>query len=269
MSFLTGLMLGSLGGGLLMWVANRLYRRRRYTHKPAPLRELLIALELDLDDARTDREQIEAQFMLLSQSLSTAHANNQRLQNELMITKRISQRYEAERDLLQAQLTSINREHERVQRELTAAQRLTQQSLALVGDLEASPAGACFQPAMGAPGTSNGAAHSAEPQPETRPAAAERVYIGTIFDRDRLMIMPEALCVVPPKPQTAQRNPLTDINGIGPIYAQKLFDAGIRTLRDLAALTPERVQAIIDPRPWRTIDVERWIIEARQQSRPA
>jgi hypothetical protein len=247
MSFLTGLVIGSLGGGLIIWMLNRLHRRRRYAAEPAPLREAVKQLDESLDTTRTD---------------------NEPFQNELMITTSRSQRYEAEIEMLHARLATANREREQLQGELAAA-RLVQQPQAPVGKQAASQTGACFQSATGDPGTSNGAACTVEPQPETGLAATGRIHIGTIFDRDRLMIMPESFSVVPSKPQATQRNPLSDINGIGPIYAQKLFDAGIRTLRDLAALSPERVRAIIDPRPWRTIDVERWIMEARQQTRPA
>jgi predicted flap endonuclease-1-like 5' DNA nuclease len=64
----------------------------------------------------------------------------------------------------------------------------------------------------------------------------------------------------------AARDPLIDINGIGPIYEQRLFEAGIYTFAALAALSPERIRAIIQPEKWQNIDPEQWIAEARQRA---
>jgi predicted flap endonuclease-1-like 5' DNA nuclease len=67
-----------------------------------------------------------------------------------------------------------------------------------------------------------------------------------------------------PQPAARRRDPLIDINGIGPVYEQKLFDAGVSTFEDLAALTPEQVREIIAPQRWQEIDPASWIAEARQ-----
>jgi predicted flap endonuclease-1-like 5' DNA nuclease len=61
-----------------------------------------------------------------------------------------------------------------------------------------------------------------------------------------------------------QRDPLIDINGIGPVYQQRLFEAGVTTFDALAALSPERIRAIIKHERWQEIDPEAWIAEARQ-----
>lgn len=57
---------------------------------------------------------------------------------------------------------------------------------------------------------------------------------------------------------------LEDINGIGPVFAQRLNEAGINTFADLAAQTPERVKEIISPKNWQAVDPEGWISQARQ-----
>ena len=67
-----------------------------------------------------------------------------------------------------------------------------------------------------------------------------------------------------PQPAARRRDPLIDINGIGPGYERKLFDAGVFTFEDLVALTPEQVRAIIAPQRWQEIDPASWIAEARQ-----
>ncbi len=55
---------------------------------------------------------------------------------------------------------------------------------------------------------------------------------------------------------------LQQIKGIGPKYARKLSDAGITTLEQLAASTPEQLQAIIQVRG--LANYEDWIRQARE-----
>lgn len=70
------------------------------------------------------------------------------------------------------------------------------------------------------------------------------------------------------QPTTAtalDRQNLTQINGIGPVYAKRLSEAGIDTLDALAALTPERLQEIFaNVRGRQAIDEQSWIDQARQ-----
>ena len=66
--------------------------------------------------------------------------------------------------------------------------------------------------------------------------------------------------------RAARRDPLIDINGIGPVYERKLFDAGINTFEELAALTAEQLHAIIKPERWQEIHAEAWIADARRRA---
>ncbi|MEZ4868146.1 MAG: helix-hairpin-helix domain-containing protein [Caldilineaceae bacterium] len=66
---------------------------------------------------------------------------------------------------------------------------------------------------------------------------------------------------------TASATPddLEAINGIGPVYAGRLHDAGIQTFAQLAELSPDQIREIIGPiRSGHMIDPEKWIAEARQ-----
>jgi len=56
---------------------------------------------------------------------------------------------------------------------------------------------------------------------------------------------------------------LEDVNGIGPVFAQRLNEAGIYTFADLAAQTPVRIREIISPKNWQAVDPEGWISQAR------
>ena len=61
-----------------------------------------------------------------------------------------------------------------------------------------------------------------------------------------------------------QRDPLIDVNGIGPKYQEKLFDAGIFTFAQLAALSTDQLREIIKPERWQEQNMQDWIDEAHQ-----
>lgn len=63
---------------------------------------------------------------------------------------------------------------------------------------------------------------------------------------------------------STQRNVLSDIDGIGPVYQQRLYDAGVLTFAQLAALSPQRVREIIKPQSWQDIKPQHWIDEAAE-----
>ena len=75
----------------------------------------------------------------------------------------------------------------------------------------------------------------------------------------------------PPMPQTAihEKDQLEKINGIGPVFAKKLNNAGIFTFAELAAEDPQRIREIINPQDWQKIEPEEWIDEARQIAQEA
>ena len=56
---------------------------------------------------------------------------------------------------------------------------------------------------------------------------------------------------------------LTRIIGVGPGYAAQLRSAGILTFADLAASTPDGLDATIDVPEWRRPDFHSWIDQAR------
>lgn len=56
---------------------------------------------------------------------------------------------------------------------------------------------------------------------------------------------------------------LTLIHGIGPVYAQRLKDAGIHTFADLAAQAPDKLAEIVELREWQAASPVEWIAEAQ------
>jgi predicted flap endonuclease-1-like 5' DNA nuclease len=100
--------------------------------------------------------------------------------------------------------------------------------------------------------------------------AAERRQQASLLDRvarqvGQLVQMVGQLGAVPLRPG---QDRLTDIRGIGPVYAGRLYKAGIHTFAQLAAMTPAQVKELLDEPAWRlrSIDVESWIRQAAERA---
>lgn len=59
-----------------------------------------------------------------------------------------------------------------------------------------------------------------------------------------------------------RKDPLIQIRGIGHLFERKLWNAGVLTFAQLAALTPDDVYEIVQPAEWQRIEPDRWISEA-------
>ncbi|MEK7807446.1 MAG: helix-hairpin-helix domain-containing protein [Chloroflexota bacterium] len=68
------------------------------------------------------------------------------------------------------------------------------------------------------------------------------------------------------KPKPAPEQGLRMITGIGPVYAQRLKDAGIESYADLAKLTPQEVRDIMKVQKWQRLDADSWIAQAVELS---
>lgn len=55
---------------------------------------------------------------------------------------------------------------------------------------------------------------------------------------------------------------LTRIKGIGPVFQQKLYDAGIRTFDQLRTSSPEQLREIVGAAEWQNVEPRQWIDEA-------
>lgn len=86
-------------------------------------------------------------------------------------------------------------------------------------------------------------------------------------------VLPEGETREPrPKPSrgrkpAGKREPLEKIQGIGPVYQKRLWEAGVLTFAQLAALEPEEVLRIVQPNPWQKVDAASWIREAAERAK--
>ncbi len=69
-----------------------------------------------------------------------------------------------------------------------------------------------------------------------------------------------------PKVVVKEKDRLEKIHGIGPVFAQRLNEAGVFSFKDLASLHPKRVTDIISPEEWQAIDPSGWIAQAVELS---
>ena len=219
------LLLGVLIGWLIEWVIDWVYWRRRGQLRAA--------------EAPAVRQADERAAM--RDSLASAHADKERLQAELSAATVLAQQRQDTIEELKARLVRMPADD----------QRPTSGT-----DIQPSPAVVRAE-------DRTKAANFATVQLSREEIAALAPPVNQAHERVPLtndtQLIPQPELPQPP----AQRDPLIDINGIGPAYERKLVEAGVTTFAELAALTPERVRAIIAPQRWQEIDPAAWIAEAR------
>jgi predicted flap endonuclease-1-like 5' DNA nuclease len=66
------------------------------------------------------------------------------------------------------------------------------------------------------------------------------------------------------KGDSPQEDDLEVIDGIGPVFEKRFYEAGIYTFKQLAELSPERIREIVKVKGWQKIEPEKWIAEARE-----
>lgn len=70
----------------------------------------------------------------------------------------------------------------------------------------------------------------------------------------------------PAKPEVNKPDDLTAINGIGPVYARRLQEAGISTFAALAAQSADKIGQIVQLKEWQAGNPATWIAQARELS---
>ncbi len=66
-----------------------------------------------------------------------------------------------------------------------------------------------------------------------------------------------------PEPSSSEN--LEVINGISPEYAQNLRDAGMVSLADLAASTPDQLRRALGAEAWQAANTEAWVAAAQSK----
>lgn len=97
-----------------------------------------------------------------------------------------------------------------------------------------------------------------------------KARLGNIEVADVVTVRDDSTVIVPQKVSITGVEPITpdqleEIWGIGPVYVERLHDAGISTFSALAALSPDRLLEIVAPNDGMPHPaVEDWITQAAE-----
>jgi predicted flap endonuclease-1-like 5' DNA nuclease len=168
--------------------------------------------------------------------LAALQMDNERLRGELHAANGSLGQYKAELGALNTNLSAAQADNDRLR-----AERATTQTT-----LDVPGVGTQYKTQL----------LSIDP---TLAGSSEGVHVGETDDRQDTAEAERMHAV-----GEQQRDPLIDINGIGPVYQQRLFDAGIYTFAELAAQSPARLRELVGAKSWQETETETWIAEARQ-----
>jgi ABC-type phosphate transport system substrate-binding protein/chromosome segregation ATPase len=251
-------------------------------------------IETDLAALRTQLEDIEAEWQSRVQALE---AESETLRQAQAETQAQREALQAERDTLTAQLAEVRLQLETLPLALTAEtgetgasatgaiapsdadtssiatespDREVVQATGLIADIRCDPLrdingiGPIYEQKLFNAGIYTfadlAALTPAQVQEIIRPAAWQQIFPALWIEEAARFAQGVDV------PADIDHDPLRDINGIGPVYEQKLFDGGIFTFGDLAAATPEQLRTLIQPESWQRFDPEAWIAEAQMIS---
>ena len=260
------LIVGLLVGWLVEWVIDWIYWRRGSSDNAAELENLRAQnrrLRADLDAATGSVNKIKAEAADVNGKLSAAlsdggtlRADNARLQAELQALRDSA----ASQTDASAELTRLRARMNVVK---GAAASLDDQVNALVSERDALKGENERLHAQFSAGASAAAAGSN--QFATQQLSSAEVQSALELERlraenERLQAELSALYSRP------RRDPLIDINGIGPVIEKRLFEAGIFTFEQLAEESPEHLREIARLQSWQEADPAAWIVEARERA---
>jgi predicted flap endonuclease-1-like 5' DNA nuclease len=255
-SFLAGLLVGWLGE----WVIDYLYFRRG-GRDPEELEEL--KTKLNLAESRVNE---------LEASLAGEKEESIRWQTDYAaLMASVAAMETAKEDLSECRATNaaLSEENAQLREELEQLRQGTgvTGTRAIVVDLASEPddltliqgIGPRYAEKLNAAGilTYAALANAGEDDLNTaiQPEPWQKVDYGLWQDQARLFATLA--------PLTVEGDDLQQLEGIGPKYNRLLRDAGVNTYADLAESEPERLAAIIGAPPWRNVDYDAWIAQAR------
>jgi predicted flap endonuclease-1-like 5' DNA nuclease len=235
MSIWTTLILGLLIGWIVEWVIDWIYWRQRTQNSMAELANLRVQhsrLRADLTAGAGSLAKIKTE-------LAALQIDNERLRGELNAANGALGQYRAELGTLNTSLSTAQADGDRLRAQIAA---LRAEQAPAHTTLDAPGAGNQFKTQLLAIDPTLADVHLSDAADQQPNAEFERTF--AVGERPR--------------------DPLIDINGIGPVYEQRLFDAGIYTFAALAAQSPARLRELVGAKSWQETDAEAWVAEARQ-----
>lgn len=102
------------------------------------------------------------------------------------------------------------------------------------------------------------------PEPEAASSDAEEIPVAEVAPPAKPVKKAEKKAE--PAADAAAKDDLTKIKGIGKVFAQRFYEAGILTYADLAGITPEAAREISGLKDWQAADPADWIAQAQALS---
>jgi predicted flap endonuclease-1-like 5' DNA nuclease len=260
MNFLVPLLIGLILGWLVEWLIDWLFWRPERTRAKARLTEAeleLSSLRLELANEWQVREKarvVEAvtgprtivaeparheQLSAAEATLSNLGARLTEYQDQLAACQAEAGQLRvqlADDQQRRAQLASAQGQLAQLRRQLAEAQRGRGERELLVAQAE-----------------------RARNQHDDAAFAAAEAEL-TRLDREVVALKDELSRNIP----MPQPDDLAKVTGIGPVFAERLVAAGLRSFRDIAESSPARLKQIAGVKKWHKIDPDLWIAEAAE-----
>lgn len=258
------LILGLLIGFLVAWVVDYVYWRRQTDRLISEARE---QAEVELKRLRAERDRLQLDLRASADRVRSLDADLGAARARVAELEPVAARVpalQAERDRLAAELAEAQARLRTLEADLSACGvrvgELATATSRLEADLSACGSRVSELTAqLAAPaGITLGGAGDDTPDFQ---GLTLRLQDENALLSDELAATRAALLRL----SGSQRDPLIDINGIGPVYQERLYDAGIVTFEQVSALTPDQLRAIIKPADWQAPDFLGWIAEARKR----
>lgn len=221
------------------------------------LNDNLNRVNQSLDELRRENQTLAAQ-------LNTAQKDNDTLRENLTRTDDQLQKVRAEKDEVCQQMRVNEIETRHLQENLTQTRTLADRASVLITEKEglANELRHSEQQAAQLRAQVNSVVRQlTETQTLRRTAVEAEEKLKTA--ESNIQRLHAKLKILQAQMAYTGKSELQIIKGIGPVYAQKLNEHGIYTLRELARTEPETVREYIGLKRWQGAEPEEWVEEAR------
>lgn len=214
-------------------------------------------LKENLEEAQERLEELEGLRLMAEEKLQAAEAENGRLLSDLQLLEGevVLQQEKAD------QLAQTAARLPELEQEVAAAE-------AALASLEAEKDTAVTQLQQAELAHAEQSARLATLEQKLAEAEAVRQQLGIAHEKlqtadTHLQKLQDKMEDVQTKLSYSGKNQLQLIRGIGPTYARRLNEFGIRTFAELAECEADQVAKIIKKKEWQAVDIQDWLDEAK------
>ncbi|MFZ1399113.1 MAG: helix-hairpin-helix domain-containing protein [Candidatus Promineifilaceae bacterium] len=214
-------------------------------------------LKENLEEVQERLEELEGLRLMAEEKLQAAEAENGRLLSDLQLLEGevVLQQEKAD------QLAQTAARLPELEQEVAAAE-------AALASLEAEKDTAVTQLQQAELAHAEQSARLATLEQKLAEAEAVRQQLGIAHEKlqtadTHLQKLQDKMEDVQTKLSYSGKNQLQLIRGIGPTYARRLNEFGIRTFAELAECEADQVAKIIKKKEWQAVDIQDWLDEAK------